>query len=254
MIHYYIISGWTPNKQSGLDNSRKDFLIDQFKKYNLDKKNITWMEGNNKNDLSEELVNTVYFHDKKINENYLKKGKISCTYKHYLCLEDIIEKDREYSVIMEDDLSFSKDIQLTTENIINDANKNYPDWDIIFDGDINHSWGICAYYYDESKVIPEKLVYHKSNNVRQHINSFKVNYNYLNKPTYGVIHGSTRGANYYIVNKKSAKLLLENFMPFNNVIDHYYNEMIRKLNLNVYWSEPPFVHKMRRKSTAENDD
>ena len=38
MIHYYIISGWTPNKQSGLDNSRKDFLIDQFKKYNLDKK------------------------------------------------------------------------------------------------------------------------------------------------------------------------------------------------------------------------
>ena len=52
------------------------------------------------------------------------------------------------------------------------------------------------------------------------------------------------------------ELLMEYMMDdiYNNVIDHYYNEMIRKLNLNVYWSEPPFVHKIRRKSTAENDD
>ena len=254
MIHHYIISGWTPNKTIGIDDSRKYFLIDQFKKYNLDEKDITWMEGNNKDDLSEELINSIYIHNKEIDEKTLKKGRISCTYKHYLSLQDIIKNNREYAVIMEDDVSFNKDIQLTTQKIIEDANKNYPEWNMIFDGDINHSWGHCAYYYDEDKIVPNKMVYKKVNFIRGHKNSFLVNYSHLNNETQGIIHGATRGANYYIVNQKSAKLLYDNFLPFDNIIDHYYNVMIRKLNLNILWSEPPFVHKMRRKSTLIHDD
>jgi GR25 family glycosyltransferase involved in LPS biosynthesis len=254
MIHHYIISGWTPNKTMGVDDSRKEFLFDQFKQYNLNEKDITWMEGNNKDDLTDDFIKSIYVHNKEIDENTLKKGRISCTYKHYLSLKDIVEKDRPYAAILEDDVSFNQDIQLTIQKIIEDANKYYPDWDIIFDGDINHSWGPCAYYYDEEKVSSGKLVYKKNNLIREHMNSYIINYPHLLNPTRGIIHGATRGANYYIVNQKSAKLLLENFLPFDNIIDHYYNVMIRKLNLNVYWSEPPFVHKMRRKSTLIHDD
>ena len=254
MIHHYIISGWTPQKTIGVDDSRKDFLLEQFKKFNLNENDITWMEGNNKNDLTDELIKSIYVHNKEIDENTLKKGRISCTYKHYLSLKDIIEKKRDYAVIMEDDVSFNNDIQDSLNKIINDANKNYPTWDLIFDGDINHSWGCCAYYYDESKVYSNKFVYPKNDLIRKHYNSYKINYEHLDNPTYGVIHGATRGANYYIVNQKSAKVLYENFLPFDNIIDHYYNVLIRKLQLNVFWSEPPFVHKMRRKSTLIHDN
>jgi GR25 family glycosyltransferase involved in LPS biosynthesis len=143
----------------GVDDSRKEFLFDQFKQYNLNEKDITWMEGNNKDDLTDDFIKSIYVHNKEIDENTLKKGRISCTYKHYLSLKDIVEKDRPYAAILEDDVSFNQDIQLTIQKIIEDANKYYPDWDIIFDGDINHSWGPCAYYYDEEKVSSGKLVY-----------------------------------------------------------------------------------------------
>ena len=46
------------------------------------------------------------------NSQNLKRGQISCTYKHYLCLKDMIEKQREYAVIMEDDVNFKDNIPL----------------------------------------------------------------------------------------------------------------------------------------------
>ena len=222
MIHHYIISG--------VDLTREPYLKDEFKRWNLDEKDITWIKGNNKDDLSEELINKICTNTK------LKKGQISCTYKHYIALKDMIEKERPYAIIMEDDVNFKNNIQEMLRLYMEELDRDHEGWDILFDGDINDNYGEGCKYREE-RVVPERKIYHKSHE------------NEIHKFPQGM-GGSTRGANYYLLTLKAAKLIYERFLPFDNVVDHYYNGLFRKLNLNVYWSMPPFVHKMRRESTA----
>ena len=182
----------------------------------------------------------------------LNNGQISCTYKHYLSYKDIVEKRRKYAVIMEDNICFKKDIQDTVQKYLEEIERDHPGWNILHDGDINHSWGPCAYYYDEEDVVPNRMIYRKTNDERYHFNSFMRNYSKTTFafPTQGIVHGSTRGENYYIINQMTAQLLYDNFLPFGNVVDHWNNYLFRTLGLKVFWAEPPFVHKIGRESTA----
>jgi len=223
MIHHYIISG--------VDLTRESYLKCEFKKWDLNEKDITWIKGNNKNDLSQELINKIC-----TNKN-LKKGQISCTYKHYLALKDMIERERPYAIIMEDDVNFKNNIQEMLQLYIEELDRDHERWDVLFDGDIEEKFCERCRYHEE-QVIPERKIYHKS---------------HKNEAYYGGLMGSTRGANYYLLTLKAAKQIYENFLPFDNIVDHYYNCLFRKLNLNVYWSMPPFVHKMNRKSTLQFD-
>lgn len=221
IVHHYIISG--------IDLEREPYLKKEFEKWGLDEKNITWIKGNNKDDLSDEFINSIC-----CNSNNLKRGGIACTYKHYLSLKDIVVNKREYAVIMEDDINFNDYISKRIEKYISELNKYYSDWNVLFDGDINTYYGNIG-KYSESTIISNKFIYPKTN---------------LDLSKKGGLAGSTRGCNYYLINLKTAKILYNNFLPFNNIVDHYYNTLFRKFNFKVYWSLPPFVHKIRRKSTA----
>ena len=44
-----------------------------------------------------------------------------------------------------------------------------------------------------------------------------------------ISHGSTRAAQFYLINKKAAKKLYDNFLPFNHSADMWMNEVIRKI-------------------------
>ena len=221
-IHHYIISG--------PDKTREPYLREYFNKFGLENKDITWLKGNNKNDLSDEFINTIC--DK---HHKMTRGEISCTYKHYLALRDIVHNKREYAIIMEDDVNFRDYIQPRINNYLDELNTYYPNWNVLFDGDINTYYGKAG-EYDEDIVFEYKKIYPKTTKDRS---------------MEGKLHGATRGANYYLINFKTAKLLSDNFLLFDRVIDHYYNKMFREFNLNIYWAIPSFVHKFRRQSTAK---
>ena len=107
------------------------------------------------------------------------------------------------------------------------------DWDIIFDS----VWGDYA-QMNEEEISQNKLVYRKSNEITKN-NEGKI-----------ISHGSTRAAQFYLINKKAAKKLYDNFLPFNHSADMWMNEVIRKTNLKVYWSEPSIVTSKFNKKTS----
>jgi hypothetical protein len=58
------------------------------------------------------------------------------------------------------------------------------------------------------------------------------------------LNGASKGANFIVVRKEAALKLVNAFFPLTNVSDYHYNNLIRKLDLNVYWAEPPNIHKL----------
>ena len=186
---------------SGPDNNRKIHMIEQFDKYGIDKNNVMYIEGYNKDKLSDELINLVCLN------KAMKKGAISCAIKHYLALRYIVENNINLAVIMEDDIIFKNNVP----NTLNKYLRQLPsDWDILFESDYLK--------YDETPITNEKLVYKKNNET-----------------------GGSRGMIFYLINLKTAQKLYNCFLPFNNVVDFYYNDLFKKYNINSYWSEPSNV-------------
>ena len=190
----------------GIDQTRRPFMENQFFMNGLESNNVKWITHPNKNDY---LPPNICIHPT------LTKGQISCTYKHYLALKDIVENGHEIAVIMEDNIEFKGNVPKALESYFKDVPD---DWDIIWDSDF------LGLKYDGP--MNEKTVYRKD---------------------------SSKGANFYIVNKRSAKLLYDNFLPFNNCSDHHYNDLIAKHNLVCYWAEPSNVHKIPRPSTWKDE-
>ena len=207
---YYLING--------VDRSRDEFMKNQFDKAKIKQEDVLWIKSHNKNELTNTLINKIY-----IKKEDLKLGEISCTYKHYLALKNIVENNIEIGIIMEDNIEFN------TNNFpkkLNNYLEQLPnDWDILFEGD--------TLKYIEKKTRSDLLIYKKKNEVTSQC------------------HGGTNAANCYIIPLKTAKLFYNDFLPFNNVIDHYMNNLLRKYNLNSYWVVPPVVHRLRRKSTVQ---
>ena len=212
-IKYFLING--------IDRSRDEFMLKQFEKAQINKDDVTWIKSHNKSELSEDFCNTVSTNNK------LTPGQISCTYKHYLALKHIVENKIDIGVVMEDN------IEIETNNFperLNTYLEQLPDdWDILFEGDTGK--------YYEQKRVENKYVYPKSNM-------------WTNMPGVGLWMGGTNAANCYIIPYKTAKRFYDKFLPFSNVIDHYYNDLLRLFNTNTYWSVPPVVHRIRRESTV----
>jgi GR25 family glycosyltransferase involved in LPS biosynthesis len=221
-MKYYVISG--------IDKSRRPRLENQFIINNVDLSNVNWILYPNRDEITEELYNKIIIHGASLSCNIythntqLKLGQISCSYKHYLALKDIVENNYEYAVIMEDAVEFLKPVNETLELYISELNTFYPDWDIIFDSD----W--CS--YKESEVTPERTVYPKN---------IQINNN---------DHGGTRCAHFYLLTQKCAKKLYDNYIPFNNAPDWWMNDLFRKLNIKSFYAEPSIVHVYKHKSTA----
>jgi len=187
---------------------------------------VNFINHPNKDELTYEIK------EKAVQKNAnIRDGWISCSYKHYLALENIIEQDNEFGVIMEDNIGgFYENIPNRLEKYLNMMDN---DWDIIFDS----VWGDYA-QMNEEEISQNKLVYRKSNEITKN-NEGKI-----------ISHGSTRAAQFYLINKKAAKKLYDNFLPFNHSADMWMNEVIRKTNLKVYWSEPSIVTSKFNKKTS----
>lgn len=208
-IQYYIIHNG--------EKTRKETMTRLLKDNGVDMDDVKWILHPNKNEITSELKS-------KLVNKYLKNGYISCTYKHYLSLKDIVENNYEYSVIMEDNIGFVYDnIPNRLELYLTQLPEN---WDILFDS----KWASYK-SIDEEKVTADKIVYKKSNKITKYC------------------HGGTRVAQFYFLNLNCAKKLYENYLPFDNPPDWWMNTLFRKLNINSYWSEPAFIE-VRKNHTS----
>jgi len=220
MFKFYIIHN--------LEKDRRENIEYLLSKYGVKTQDINFINHPNKDELTYEIKEKAVM--KKSN---IKDGWISCSYKHYLALREIVQNKDKYAVIMEDNIGdFYEDIILRLEKYLEELPK---DWDVIYDS----VWGS---YEDmnEEKVSENKLVYKKSNDVTRN-DSGKI-----------ISHGGTRAAQFYLVNNVSAKKMYENFLPFNHSADMWMNEVLRKANLNSYWSEPSLVVSKYNTKTSTN--
>jgi hypothetical protein len=229
-IKYYLIHG--------IDKERGPRMISEFKKWGLDNENIKWMLTPNKDEITNEIREKLLIKSSSFscgNQIFpgcpnIKNGQISCTYKHYLCIKDIVENRYDYGVIMEDNLFFCDNIPNNVSKYINQLNSLYPNWDILFDTkwksirDVNE--------IEQDKINNEIIVYPKSNEITEYC------------------HGGTRLAQFYIVTNNCAKKLYENYIPFNNAPDWWMNDLFRKLHIKSFWSEPSISDVYPHISTA----
>lgn len=139
----------------------------------------------------------------------LPRGHIACTYKHYLILKDIVERQHPLAVIMEDNIEFRGNVPEALSRYLKDLPE---DWDCVFDSD-----------YFGMKCDGENSSVYKT--------------------------GTSKGAHFIFLNLSAATKLYNNFLPFHEGSDHMYNYLFKKLNMNIYWAEPPNVHKIQREST-----
>ena len=214
-IQYYLIHG--------VDKQRGPRMMEEFQKWQLNNNNVKWILEPNRDKIDENFRNNILIQDHSFScGNHVEpkcpnvnNGQISCTYKHYLCLKDIVENNYEYGVIMEDNQFFCDNIPKTVEKYIIQLNNLYPEWDIIFDT----KW---KNYKDvfENELKENKCVYPKSNEITKYC------------------HGGTRLAQFYVLNNQCAKKLYENYIPFNNAPDWWMNDLFRKLDIKSFWSEP----------------
>lgn len=211
-IKYYLVNG--------VDRSRDSFMKNQFDKAKIPQNEILWIKSHNKTELTEEFINKNCMDITK-----MKLGQLSCTYKHYLALKDMVENNIDIGIIMEDNIEFN-----TTnfpKNLKEYLRELPADWDLLFESD--------TLPYIESPIDPKKKIYRKNINITWQC------------------QGGTNAANCYIIPLKTAKLFYNVYLPIPIVVDFYMNDLIRKYNLNVYWAVPPVVHRIRRKSTALYD-
>ena len=194
-------------------SERRTFMENQFIKFDIPYEDVFWI-------LEPTSIDEVPEHA--CCQTDLKNGARICTYKHYLALKDICEQEYPLAVIMEDNIEFNSSVPNLIERYLADLPS---DWSCLFDSDI------CNLHYIEGPVSYDMSVYKKSSEVTAQCG------------------GGSRGANFYLLNLATAKILYENFLPF-VCVDWHYNDLIRRFKLNSYWAEPPNVHKINRASTA----
>ena len=197
----------------GLALNRRIFMKIQFMVFGISRNEVTWINHSNKGELLPEGI---------CKNSNLTVGQIAITYKHFLALQDMVLHGYPVAVIMEDNISFLDNVPAKIEKYLSQLP---PDWDLLFDSDFG------GWLFIESPTDDDKLVYLKSN-----------------YPTEQCA-GATKGAHFYIVNLKAAKLLVDNFLPFSDVSDWYLCQLIRDLNLRTFWANPSNVHKIGRRST-----
>ena len=132
-IKYYLVNG--------VDRSRDSFMKNQFDKAKIPQNEILWIKSHNKTELTEEFINKNCTDITK-----MKLGQLSCTYKHYLALKDMVENNIDIGIIMEDNIEFN-----TTnfpKNLKEYLRELPADWDLLFESD--------TLPYIESPIDPKK--------------------------------------------------------------------------------------------------
>jgi len=221
----------------GVDVAREQRMIKEFEDGGIDISGVQWIRHPNKDELNREFIDRIvswlphHLNPWEYRPDFIPKGIVSCTYKHYLGLKDIVENKYEYGIIMEDNLEFVKGVNVNDRinTYISQLNSKYPDWDILFDYD---------YGFNANDTVPtEPYVY-----VYPRATTFSGN-KWL---------GGAKMARFYIVKYNSAVKLYNNYLPFNCAPDMWMNFLFRKLNMKVFWAEPSIVRPWKHDSTAYN--
>lgn len=216
-LQYYLIHNGT--------EERRKIMTEQFENSGIDPQSVKWMIYPNKHELNEDIINKILYqmpcqsNDRFVypSRMLLRRGMISCTYKHYLALKDIVENGYDYGVIIEDNITFLGNISELVSKYIEQLDGYYGgNWDIVFDA--------CWTRYRESPIRPDILVYPKTNAITSQC------------------HGGTKAAMFYLLTNSCARKLYENYLPFYDSPDWYMNDLFRKLDIRSYWVEPPNVH------------
>ena len=199
----------------------------EFVKWGLPKNDVYWINHPNKNELTNELLSNVANFKNPQLGNPLTNGQISCTFKHFLCLKDIVDKNYEYGVIFEDNILFTGNIPDRINEYITQLNTLYPDWDIIFDSNLT--------VYNEGVVTTDCIVYPKTNEITRSS------------------HGGSKCAHFYLITNKCAKKLFDHFLPFGVTSDFHMNRMFRELDIHSFWAEPPLSNIFPHESSCKPD-
>jgi len=183
---------------------RKEHVIKELGKYNLDYEFIT--------DFDKENINSDTL--KKFDRTKLKISEISLLLKHKKCWEEIYKK-YDYAVVFEDDIILSDNFNNDLNTYINELPS---DWDMFF-------IGTCLNIHAEQKNINADPTKHV----------FKAD---INKGGTRCTHA------YMITKKCAKKLLdiinTENYI-IDYATDWFLNNIIKDNSLNVYWAEPAIV-------------
>lgn len=228
-MQYYLIHG--------IDQERGPRMLSEFEKWGLDNSKVKWVLHPNRDEIRPEMRNQLVCQQNSTSCGlytmpgcpHMQNGKVSCTFKHYLCLKDIVENGYDYGIIMEDNQFFNANIPETVEKYIRQLNELYPNnWDIIFDT----NWQ--SYRNVREQEVREGIyVYPKSNEISEHGG-----------------HGGTRLAQFYILTNECAKKLFNNYLPFNNAPDWWMNDLFRKQGIRSFWAEPSISSIYPHTSTA----
>lgn len=210
----YIISLNPPNE-----------LIEYTKKFNL---NPIWVEGVNGKEISDEDIRK---HNSELWSFIGPKGAIGCGMSHLLCWERIAKSDKDYSIVLEDDVYFLDDFEEQLANAI----QNVPyDFDILYLG--CHS---CEKNSLQSKFFSLVGKNRKYKDINDHIEVPKL----------------TLATHAYVVSKKGARNLLD--LLDGNVsfhIDQELQNLSRKNKIKVYAvkKRSAFQTSTLRDSTSNN--
>ena len=137
----------------------------------------------------------------------LNIAQISCTIKHYQCIQKVATETENYGLILEDDVIFVEDFVPKFNLFLNDTP---PDWEAIF-------LGCCA-----GLRVPPSLL---KNGVH----------------AYPVSHPASRGGDSYLLRTDAARKIASTMKPFTTISDWELASQLYQHNLKTYWWEPPLV-------------
>jgi len=195
---------------------RKISLDKQLPKLNFDPSKMEWRFTYHFRDLTDEIRNKYYKVDKALHD---KKKQLTCTYKgdvylylsnaymsmlieHLFIYDDIIAKNINTAMIIEDDIIFCDDF---SNKLARYMNQLPSDWDVFYPA------AICDIHIPQSD--PNKNVYLR-------------------------LDRNTRSSFFFIIRKEAVRKIRSTFLPFTLPIDFELIYQYQLHNLNVYWGEP----------------
>ena len=202
-----------------------------------------FVDGYDKEELSEEILNTVYagneqhwnvradlLHDlyreyayhkpyskswsEGVNYNVdlpwtqfrqMRMAEISLGIKHYQAWRDIEQNGYDYGIILEDDVIILPDF---LENMNHNLSQTPADWDVICFG------------YGSFMRVPERE---------------------RGKTVYPMTPPKIKCTDSYLISGRAAKLMADAVLPFSQPIDWEMLYWVNKLDLKVYWWDPPLT-------------
>jgi len=197
------------NVPGPIGEERRKHIQKVFSQANI---KYTFYPGYNKNEINMDRY-------KKHKHRELTKGEVALSMTHNDLYKKLLESDKEYMLIAEDDCTFRPNFKDYLTKIL----KNLPeDFDIVKLGYISNSIN-GKYNMEDNPLVP----YHSDAEIK-----FNKNLNYP-------------GTECYIVSRKGAKFLLEInepiWLPSDGALDPFHHQV--KLNKigHIYYLEPPIA-------------